>query len=331
VAAVYPANIQNFPFNSPRLAYEIVQEMKWIDNFVGYAYWPLAIPKLSNLFRGAMARYAASDEPYSEEPWLDILEQQYGDREAAEHFLKAFDLSARIIPEFYALVYTGNDAWPRELRVPYEYMCSDWMPFSWTTDRSRGQPLIPVHQYARFVAKHPNEPKPDQFSYRNNNGSDPQKMDYRQMAIWRTEGGSEFDIIPPVQMKKVRDMGEQCLAEAEAALATVKTNRDEAQRVRDFMEAYRLMSAYYERKVATAVAAMVYAETRDPAHKAEAEALADETLSAYLEVATFMQERLGGQVASVYGKSFHQQGKTFDVLIEEEKADRQKLGEVFGW
>ena len=97
---------------------EITREMKRTENFVGYLYWEFSGPLLSPLFRKALARYSASDEPYNDEPWLDLLAQQYGDRRAAQHFVNAYNISGRILPEMCALVYHGGDVLKRELRLP---------------------------------------------------------------------------------------------------------------------------------------------------------------------------------------------------------------------
>jgi hypothetical protein len=39
VVDIYPANQLYFPFNSPKFAYEIANEMKKVENFVGFVYW----------------------------------------------------------------------------------------------------------------------------------------------------------------------------------------------------------------------------------------------------------------------------------------------------
>src|SRR6185436_20011176 len=111
--------------------------------------------QLSPLFRKALARYSASNEPYSDEPWLEILQEQFGSPEAAEHFLKAYDVSARIIPEACALIWCGHDNIRRELRVGYEFLTGEDQVFSRATSRVRGDPLVEVWDYARWVAKMP--------------------------------------------------------------------------------------------------------------------------------------------------------------------------------
>jgi len=173
-----------------RFAYEIASEIKKVENFTSFVYWERYISgtKLGPLFREALAYYAKSSEPYTDEPWLALLEKQFGNRKAAEHFLKAYDISTRIIPETCALVYSGGDVLRRELRMPYSFFTGDY-PWSYMTSPVRGGHLIPVRHYAEFVAKNPGR-------FRENNGSDPDRHPYYQQALWGSEGGSVFDVIP---------------------------------------------------------------------------------------------------------------------------------------
>ena len=335
VAAVYPANALWFPFNSPKLAYQITTEMRKIANFQGFVYWEHSADRLSPLFRKALARYAKSNEPYSDEPWLALLQEQFGDRQAAEHFLKAYDVSGRIQPEYCALVWCPNDVLRRELRLPYSFLTGYSYPFSWLTDRVRGRPLQAVWHYAYWAAKDPK-------TYRDHNGSEWRisrgtRHDFRQESIWGTVGGSEYDIIPPVHMKKVRQMGETCLAEAEQALRTVRNNQEEAMRVSPFMKGYQLLTDYYERKVAAATSALIYSHSRKAEDKADAEKLADETVQAYVKAATFLHEKLDPVLLEVKGSTMFQvefpgrEKKDLPGLIEEEKEERKKLAEIFNW
>ena len=126
------------PLNSPRLAWEIVSEIKKV-HFVGFVYWERHVSGtlLGPLFRKALARYATSHEPYSDDPWIDLLTEEFGDREAAAGMLQAFDLSSRIIPEKDALVYSGGDVLRRELRLPYDFFLGTF-PWSHMTSPARG-------------------------------------------------------------------------------------------------------------------------------------------------------------------------------------------------
>jgi hypothetical protein len=88
----------NFPVNSPRLAYETVREYKKVENCKGFLAWFLRSDPGKELFRKALGYYGGSDEVYSDAPWVDFLAKRFGDRRCAEHFLKAYDASARVSP-----------------------------------------------------------------------------------------------------------------------------------------------------------------------------------------------------------------------------------------
>jgi hypothetical protein len=325
IVDIYPANQLYFPFNSPRFAFEISSEMKKVDNFAGFVYWERDISgtRQGPLFRKALAHYAGNSEPYDEKPWVALLEEQFGDRAAAEHFLMAYDLSARIIPETCALVYSGGDVMRRELRMPYAFFTAEY-PWSYMTSPARGSHLVPVRHYAEFVARDPGQ-------FRDNNGSDPDRHPFFQQALWGSEGGSVFDVVPPAHMRSVRLMGAQCLQEAEEALKSVTRNREEAVRTRDFMKAYQLLSRYYERKILAAVSALVHARSNRPEDRREAETLADEALVSYLEAAQFMQERLDPFFMQLTGQPLKEAGVPLPDLMRAEKAERAELARIFKW
>jgi hypothetical protein len=323
VVAIYPANAIHFPFNSPRFACEIAREMKKVEGFAGFLYWEHSGRKLSPLFRKSLAYYAANDEAYSEEPWVDLLEEQFGDRAAAEHFLRAYDISGRIIPEMCALVYFGGDGMKRELRLPYHCLTGDYAS-GWMTSPARGRHLVPIRHYARFVAKDPER-------YKDNNGSDPNRYPYFQQVIWRSEGGSIFDIVPPAHMRKVRAMGEECLQEAEEAMKTVSADNEEAQAAYRFMKTFQLLSRYYERKVAAGTAALVYGFSGRAEDKVEAEQLADEALESYLEAGEYMHAEVDPLITKIKGHPLTEQGADLQGLMKLERQERDKLASIFRW
>lgn len=223
-----------------------------------------------------------------------MLADQFGDREAARHFLNAYDVSGRIIPEVSALLWHPGST--LELRMPYPELTYS-RPKSWTTSRMRGRPLLPIWHYAYWVAEDPK-------LYKDRNGSEWQNpngthFDYRQEFVWGTEG--DFDILPTMHMKKVRSMGEACLREAELGLKSVRRNKEQAEQAYHFMKAYRLLSRYWERKVAATVAALVYTHTRKAEDKAEAEKLADEVVASYVEAATSLHEKLDSAIKTIRG------------------------------
>jgi len=323
VVDVYPANITLFPFNSPRFAYEMTREMRKVDNFQGFIYFEFS--KLSALFREALAYYAKNEEDYSDERWLNILTKQFDDKDAAQHMLRAYDISARIIPEACALIYSGSDNLRREFRVPYDFFNGQY-EFSSMTSPARGQSLVPVRRYAEFVAKNPKR-------YKDNNGGDPTRYPFSTSVIWGSEGGSVFDVIPPIHMKKIRVMGEESRREAEEALKTVKKDKDGAAEIYQFMKGYQLLSSYYEQKVAAATAALVYGHSHRLEDKQDAERLADAAVASYVEAASFMHEQLDPIVTRIYGRPITEaySGPVISELIASEKKEREELPRIFGW
>lgn len=323
VADVYPANITRFPFNSPRFAYEMTREMRKIDNFKGFIYFEFS--KLSELFREALAYYGKNDEVYADDRWLAMLEDQYGDKTAAAHLLCAYDISARIIPEACALIYSGSDGLRREFRVPYDFFTGQY-EFSGMTSPARGQSLVPVIRYAQFVAKNAKQ-------YKDNDGADPTRYPFSTAVIWGSEGGSVFDVIPPVHMKKIRLMGERCRREAEEALKTVQKNKPAADEAYQFMKGYELLSIYYEQKVAAATAALVYRYSSRAEDKREAESLADIAVASYVDTATFMHASLDPIVTRIYGAPISEaySGPGLSDLIASEKKEREQLAHIFSW
>jgi hypothetical protein len=335
VATFYPSNINWFPFNSPRFAYEMAFEMKRTPNFRGYMHWEYSGRRLSPLFRKALAYYSKSAESYSDEPWQDLLEAQYGDREAAQHFLNAYNISARIIPDKSALVWDPM-GFPRgELHLPYALMTGDTFQWNWAVSPVRTEPLQPIWHYAAWAAKHPS-------IFRDQNGSDWQTqhnspLDFHQGVLWRTEGGSSYDTIPPVHMAKIRSKGEECLAEAEHGLPLVKKNHEDAELVVKFMRGYKMLAEYYEKKVAAATCGMIYFHGHVDADRQVAEKFADAALSSYEQLVSFLHDELDPVIESMYGVPMQEMSGAYlsdpmtDLagLLEAEKRERAQFGELF--
>jgi len=320
VAAIYPANVQQMPFNSPRFAFDITREMKKHANLRGFLYWEFS-PKLDDQFRHALAYYAANPEPYSDEPWVAQLETIVGDRACARHFLNAYNISGRIIPEMCALVFGGSDWTKRELRLPYDLL----RHAHWATSPVRGQRIVPIGVYTQYAASSP--------MHRDRNGSEYVLPPYSQEAIWGSEGGSVYDVLPNTHMHKVREMGEACLREAELAMQTAPAGCREAERIYAFMRGYSLLAHYYERKVAAGVAALIAMHTRTAEDRRKAEILADHTLAAYEEASAFLQGTLDGIMREIRGISMQEAAFNIDLprLLELERADRANLATLFNW
>jgi hypothetical protein len=175
------------------------------------------------------------------------------------------------------------------------------------------------------VAKHGEQ-------FRDNNGTDLAKnRDHpgAQEIFWLL---TDYPITPEAHMRKVRALGEESLREAELALPLVKKNRTEAQAAYNWMKAYKLLSDYYERKVLAAISALVYGMggKRFQADRAKAERLADESVRLYETALNFIWEHIdkkSGQMKGRWGgKSF-----TLPELIENEKKERERLPQLFGW
>jgi hypothetical protein len=335
ISTFYPSNISWFPFNSPKFGYEMAFEMKRTPNFRGYMHWEYSGRKLSPLFRKALAYYSKNDEPYSDGPWLNLLEEQYGDRQAAKHFLDAYNVSARIIPDKSALVWDPM-GFPRgELHLPYALMTGDTFQWNWAVSPVRTEPLQPIWHYSAWAAKHPN-------IFRDQNGSDwrvahDSPMDFHQGVLWRTQGGSSYDTIPPVHMAKIRAMGEQCLDHAQQGLATVKKNHQEAELLVKFMNGYKLLSAYYEKKVAAATNGLIYFYSRVDVDKQTAEKFADEALASYEEVVNFLHREIDPVIQEFYKVPIQEMRGAYlsdpmaelPGLLEAERKERAHFAELF--
>ena len=132
-------------------------------------------------------------------------------------------------------------------------------------------------------------------------------------------------------MRKVRALGDECLREAELAMKTVKVNREDAQRVLDYMKAYKLLADYYERKVLAATSALIYGFGGPESNKRDAERLADEAVVRYETAMTFMWEAIDGKSGNLRGKWLNGTSMTLPELIVREKAERAELPRLFGW
>jgi len=309
-----------FPVNSPRLAFEIARQYQKIDNCKGILAWFLRSDP-NGLFRKALGYYGKHDVPYSDKPWLDLLEKRFGDRRAAEHLLKAYDASGRIPGELTAIAWVPHDlGTSRLLLLPYWYWTEEDPRWSYLASPSRGGVLLPVRHYAKVVAKLGP-------MFRDNNGADFAKNREHpgsQELIW---GLGDYPITPEAHMRNLRRLGEECQREADAAMKTVKQNAEEARRVANYMTAYKLLADYYEQKVLATVAALIYSFGGDKKYRAEAEQHADEAVKRYKTAIRFIEDHIDKKLKGRWG------GKelTLAELIEHEKKERQEIGKVFGW
>ena len=97
------------------------------------------------------------------------------------------------------------------------------------------------------------------------------------------------------------------------------------------MKAYQCLARYYELKVQAGIAALIYAESKKPEHRAEAEKCADEAMNFYidqtvpaLQKVDPVQELQGVAMGGLHGTSISK-------LIEDEKKDRAYIAKYFHW
>jgi hypothetical protein len=313
-----------FPFNSPRLAWEVLREFRRFDRCDGVLAW-FSRDHPDHLMRRALAYYAVNDVPYSDEPWLDLLEERYGDRGAARHFLNAYHASARITPEVGALAWVPHDLGAsRQLLLPYWYWTGEDPRWSGLTSPARGGVLLPPRHYARVVAE-----LGEQF--RDNSGADgTSNRDHpgAQELMW---GLGDYPVTPEAHMRQVRRLGEECRDEAEQGLKGVKKDREGAVAVCNYMRAYQLLTDYYERKVLAATAALIYSFGGPESSKREAEKYADEALERYEKAINFIWEAIDHKAGVIKGRWLDGKALTLPQLIEREKRERHELAALFSW
>jgi hypothetical protein len=313
-----------FPFNSPRLAWEVIRSCRRYERCAGILAW-FSRDHPDYLMRKALAYYAQNDVPYSDDPWLALLEERFGDREAARHFLRAYDAAARITPEVSALAWVPHDlSVSCQLMLPYWYWTLEDPRWGYFASPARGGLLLPPRYYARVVAV-----LGEQF--RDNSGADGARNREHpgsQELMW---GLGDYPVTPEAHMRHVRQLGDECLKEAERAVQTVKRNRQEADAVYNFMKAYKLLTDYYERKVLAATAALIYAFGGPESAKKEAETFADQAVERYELAARFIWEAIDHKAGNIKGRWLDGKSLTLPELIEREKQERKRLPELFGW
>src|SRR5262245_65476600 len=126
-------------------------------------------------------------------------------------------------------------------------------------------------------------------------------------------------------MRQVRKLGKECLDEADQALLLVKRNREAAMHVHNYMKAYKLLTDYYERKVLSACAALIYGFGGPESCRREAETLADQAVERYEAAATFIWETIDRKTGKIKGRWLDGKALTLPELIEREKRDGKAL------
>lgn len=313
----------NFPFDSPRLAHEVLAEFRKTPHCIGYVSWFLS-SNPNRLFRRALGRYGKTAEPYSEGPWIELLVERFGDRRAAEGFLRALDAAARIPVEMAAIAWLPQDiGHSQQLMLPYWHWSLEDPRWGHFTSPSRGAGLLPLRHYAQVVARHGER-------FRDNSGSDREKNTDHPGAEELIWGLTRYPTTPEAHMRTVRRLGEECARHASEAARAAKRGLEEAARLEAYMEAYRLLTVYYERKVLSTIAALIHGFGGAARDREDAERLAGESLALYREAMDFLWERIDGkrgQIRARWG------GKTFTLpeLVENEARERGRLAQIFRW
>jgi hypothetical protein len=313
-----------FPFNSPKLAWEVIRECRRFESCNGVLAW-FSGDHPDFLMRRALAYYAKNDVPYSDDLWLDLLVEHYGDREAARYLLRAFDASARITPEVSALASVPHDLGvSRQLLLPYWYWTDEDPRWSYLASPSRAGMLLSLRHYAKVVAKLGE-------AFRDNSGADIARNRAHpgaQELIW---GLGDYPVTPEAHMRKIRRLGATCCGEAEQALKSVKKNRESALAVYSSMKAYKLLTDYYECKVLAATSALIYSFGGPETDRREAEKRGDEAVERYEAAITFIWENIDRKTGKMKGRWLDGKALTLPELIERERRERASLAELFGW
>jgi hypothetical protein len=114
-------------------------------------------------------------------------------------------------------------------------------------------------------------------------------------------------------------------------MKTVKVNGEEAQRIYQYMKAYKLLADYYEQKVLAATAALIYGFGADPTCRAEAERLADAAVERYGTAINFIHEAIDKKSGAMRGRWLDGKSYTLPELIDREKEERKQLAKLFQW
>lgn len=336
IVEIVAHNISVLPWNSPEYAHEILEELRKIDDYSGFCYMvggsALASPDY-DLFGKAIAWYGMNEDvEYSDGPWVDILEERYGDRQAAQHFLNAYKASAYITPAVNQIAWCPHDGrCPNQLILKYWHWTDQDPMFSHYAAPTQGATLLPIRYYTRVVArKGP--------AFRDNDGSDYKVVTGDGGAVHHGHPGAQelmwghidYQVTPEAHMRMIKRYGQECYEEAAKAMKTVKKNKQQAETLYKKMKTYKLLTEYFEKKVLAAISALIYSQNHDPEEKQQAQRLADEALESYKVAANYIWKELDNESGNIKGGWWDEQ-KDAMGLIELEKKDREQLAELFNW
>jgi hypothetical protein len=317
-------NTGHLTWNSPRYISEMMHEIRKVDHCAGILSHITGtnLKNPTEFSARAIGYYSKNHEPYSDEPWIGTLEELFGDRAAAQHFLNALNVSGYITPALSQIAWYPHDGRAVSLLSLRYWYWADQQKLMKTPFVSPGVAdiLIPVRYYAEVVAKQGER-------YRNNDGSILKGGATAQGPMW---GNIDYQVTPEMHMSKMREMGEEALQEAEAAMQTVKKNKDQATGLYNQMKAYKLLTDYYEGKVLAAVSALIHKFNGDMKERAQAEKLAQEAVDLFTIAANFIYEEIDKKSGNMLGGWYDVQ-RTLPGLIEVEKKDKEDLEFHFGW
>ena len=109
----------------------------------------------------------------------------------------------------------------------------------------------------------------------------------------------------------------------------------EAQAIHNYMQAYKLLADYYEKKVLTAISAAIYGFGGPVKYRDEATQMAAEAVQLYELAANFIWNKVDKQSGSLKGIGGWQMGdrppSTMPELIAAEREEHAHLAEIFQW
>lgn len=92
-----------------------------------------------------------------------------------------------------------------------------------------------------------------------------------------------------------------------------------------------MLTDYYERKVLSACAALIYGFGGPESCRREAEKLADEAVERYETAATFIWEAIDRKTGQIKGRWLDGKALTLPELIDREKRECKELSTLFAW
>jgi len=265
------SNLEPFRWGSPDYIQKTVLSFERIGISGLHLYplrfweWPITADKVSPplaqtdrdwIWFEAWARYAWNpdrDQKAERAYWIDKLAAHYGSREAAAHILDAYQLSGPAAPTMLArLGITEGNRQTLSLGMTMPQLIDperfNVIESLWSGDALDGERLD------EYVAN--------------------------ELAHKPHHGDTAIGVTVAAEAETAK-----AAAEAQAALASVTNNREEAQRIANDMQAIHAMSSYYRAKAAAAAEVLLYAHDKDMQHLDKAETLLAESVEHFRKLA----------------------------------------------